>query len=118
MGCCPSIGQGLTNFVLSTNTNYESTRQSAVGQVKGTGATLGVVLPSMTGSATLTVSFWQSFDGGLSFITTGTPIQLAAQGVATGGFTGLTAGLYMIKAVVTGTNVTVMGSVVVNFYSA
>jgi hypothetical protein len=116
MGCCPSLVPGLTNISLSTGTNYLATRQSGSIQVRGTTATLGIKAGNVSGtSPSLSITCWQSFDGGATFKQTGSATTMTASGVTEAAFSGLTAALILIQVVFTGTSAYADVNVTVNF---
>jgi hypothetical protein len=116
MSCCPSLVPGLTNISLSTATSYLATRQSDAIPVRGTTATLGIKAGNVSGtSPSLSITAWQSFDGGVTFKQTGSATTVTATGVTEAAFTGLTAALLLIQVVFTGTSAYADLNVTVNF---
>ena len=78
MGCCPSMGASMTNVSLSTATGYQSVTESGPLPVRGTKATVGLLVTNVTGTATITATLELSYDAGSTFKSGGSTTMTAA----------------------------------------
>ena len=114
MSCGVAMSAGFNNGSLSTGTGYASVTTSVASPVKGTKAAAGLLILNGSGTFTFVLTLEVSYDGGMTWKSAGST-NTTVVGPKELSVTGIDAGLWRLKAEVTGTTVWVLFSVIMNW---
>jgi hypothetical protein len=114
MGCCASMSTGFNNVSLSTTTGYQSVMTTPAAPVRGTKAVVGLLVLNLSGTATVTLTLEVSYDGGMTFKSGGNTTATAV-GPKELTVSSIDAGVWRLKAEVSGTTVWVLLTAMVNW---